>query len=136
MGLSLRFRRILLRRHGRTVGCPSGFTANGSPNGLRMATTKNFTAVGLFAGSGGIELGLKSAGIGTELLCEIDPGAGAVLEKRFGGIPIHRDIRTKRSLPKVDLVAGGCPSTLPPARFLPRNTASERTPQLVGPARS
>jgi DNA (cytosine-5)-methyltransferase 1 len=74
-----------------------------------MATTKNFTAVGLFAGIGGIELGLKSAGIETELLCEIEPGACAVLEKRFDGVPIHRDIRTLRSLPKVDMVAGGFP---------------------------
>jgi hypothetical protein len=28
-----------------------------------MATTKNLTAVGLFAGIGGIEFGLKSAGL-------------------------------------------------------------------------
>lgn len=69
----------------------------------------SFKAVGLFAGIGGIELGLKSAGIETELLCEIEPGACAVLEKRFDGVPIHRDIRTLRSLPKVDLVAGGFP---------------------------
>jgi DNA (cytosine-5)-methyltransferase 1 len=75
-----------------------------------MARTESVgTAVGLFAGIGGIELGLKSAGIETELLCEIEPGACAVLEKRFDGVPIHRDIRTLRSLPKVDLVAGGFP---------------------------
>jgi DNA (cytosine-5)-methyltransferase 1 len=74
-----------------------------------MAKAMKLTAVGLFAGIGGIELGLKASGIETELLCEIDPGACAVLEKRFDGVPIHRDIRTLRSLPRVDLVTAGFP---------------------------
>jgi len=74
-----------------------------------MAKEKTLAAVGLFAGIGGIELGLKASGIETELLCEIEPGACAVLEKRFGGVAIHRDIRTLRSLPRVDLVTAGFP---------------------------
>src|ERR1035441_3705174 len=42
-----------------------------------------FDTVGLFAGIGGIELGLSRAGHHTRLLCEIDPAARAVLEPRF-----------------------------------------------------
>jgi len=72
-------------------------------------TKSSLKAVGLFAGIGGIELGLKASGIETELLCEIEPGACAVLEKRFDGVPLHHDIRTLRDLPKVDLVTAGFP---------------------------
>lgn len=39
---------------------------------------------GLFAGIGGIELGLSNAGHKTSLLCEIDPAARAVLADQFG----------------------------------------------------
>jgi DNA (cytosine-5)-methyltransferase 1 len=43
-------------------------------------------------------------------LCEIDPGAQAVLKKRFPGIPIHGDVTTLRALPKgIELIAGGFP---------------------------
>src|SRR5581483_5601476 len=52
------------------------------------------TSVGLFAGIGGIELGLHTAGFETILLSEIDPAARAVLEERFAGIELHGDIRT------------------------------------------
>lgn len=67
------------------------------------------SAVGLFAGIGGIELGLQQAGFETELLCEIEPAAQKVLETHFPEVPIHADIRQLRSLPKVDLVAAGFP---------------------------
>jgi DNA (cytosine-5)-methyltransferase 1 len=67
------------------------------------------TAVGLFAGIGGIELGLARAGCSTELMCEVDPGAVAVLETQLPEMTVHRDIRDLRSLPKVDLVAAGFP---------------------------
>lgn len=67
------------------------------------------TAAGLFAGIGGLELGLKAAGFETDLLCEIDPGACEVLATRFPGTHLHRDIRTLKSLPKVDVVAAGFP---------------------------
>jgi DNA (cytosine-5)-methyltransferase 1 len=66
--------------------------------------------VGLFAGIGGIELGLHRAGHRTSLLCEIDPAARAVLANRFPETPIHADVRTLKKLPAdVDLVAGGFP---------------------------
>lgn len=64
---------------------------------------------GLFAGIGGIEVGLHAAGFTTELLCEIDPGARAVLERRFAGIPLKSDIADIDSLPAVDVVAAGFP---------------------------
>jgi DNA (cytosine-5)-methyltransferase 1 len=64
---------------------------------------------GLFAGIGGIELGLERAGHTTALLCEIEPRARAVLESRFPGVPIENDVR-KVELPKgIDLVAAGFP---------------------------
>jgi DNA (cytosine-5)-methyltransferase 1 len=67
------------------------------------------TAVGLFAGIGGIERGLARAGIQSELLCEVDPGAVAVLGRRMPKAPLHLDISTLRSIPKVDVVAAGFP---------------------------
>ncbi len=66
--------------------------------------------VGLFAGIGGIELGLEASGHRTTLACEIDPAARAVLGTRFPNIPLHDDVRTLAKLPKgTELVAGGFP---------------------------
>jgi len=70
-----------------------------------------FEAVGLFAGIGGIELGLRRAGWHTDLLCEIDPYAREVLSRRFD-VPVDEivgDVRKLRGLPKVTLLAGGFP---------------------------
>lgn len=67
------------------------------------------TCVGLFAGIGGIELGLQQAGFRTRLLCEIDPAARTVLEERFGETQLHDDIRTLEVLPDTDVVAAGFP---------------------------
>jgi DNA (cytosine-5)-methyltransferase 1 len=64
---------------------------------------------GLFAGIGGIEQGLHSAGHTTQLLCEIDAGARAVLAAHFPGIPLVDDVRSLRALPEVDLVCAGFP---------------------------
>ena len=51
---------------------------------------------GLFAGIGGIELGLEQAGLTTSLLCEIDPRAQAVLEHRFPRVRIEPDVSAIR----------------------------------------
>lgn len=70
-----------------------------------------FQTVGLFAGIGGIELGLRRAGWHTDLLCEIDPYAREVLSRRFE-VPVDEivgDVRELRGLPKVTLLAGGFP---------------------------
>ena len=66
------------------------------------------TAIGLFAGIGGVELGLSRAGYQTQLICEIDPGASEVLRRRFG-MAVEPDVRKLRALPKVDLIAAGFP---------------------------
>lgn len=74
----------------------------------RYKNNANLTAVGLFAGVGGIELGLSRSGIHTKMICEIDPGAAEVLKRRFG-LPVHPDIRSLDALPKVDVIAAGFP---------------------------
>jgi DNA (cytosine-5)-methyltransferase 1 len=91
----------------RTIHQPGA--ALGKDEEWRRNDVAGLTAVGLFAGIGGIELGLQRAGHRTELLCEIDPSARRVLESQFPEIPIHGDIRKLRSLPKVDVVAAGFP---------------------------
>lgn len=66
--------------------------------------------VGLFAGIGGLELGLAAHGWSTELLCEIDSGARAVLSARFPDVEVHQDITRLRGLPAgTELVAAGFP---------------------------
>ena len=64
---------------------------------------------GLFAGIGGIELGLAEAGHDTRLLCEIWDPAKAVLSTRFPDVPLVSDVRELDDLPDVDLVAAGFP---------------------------
>lgn len=65
---------------------------------------------GLFAGVGGVELGLRRAGHEAAMLCEIEQGARAVLAKRFAGVGVHDDVTTLKKLPaKVDLLTGGFP---------------------------
>ena len=72
--------------------------------------TSSRSMVGLFAGIGGLELGLSEHGWNTELLCEIDPGAQAVLRSRFADVPLHGDVTKLRALPSdIELVAAGFP---------------------------
>lgn len=71
---------------------------------------KPLVAAGLFAGIGGIEVGLGRAGHESALLCEIDDAAAEVLRVRFPNVPLARDIRLVRELPSnVTLVAAGFP---------------------------
>ena len=67
------------------------------------------TSAGLFAGIGGIELGLQRAGFEAQLLCEIDSAACQVLEQQFSGVKLATDVRALRALPKVDILAAGFP---------------------------
>lgn len=65
---------------------------------------------GLFAGIGGLELGLHRAGHRTTALCEIEPAAQTILEKRFPDIELHSDVRDLLRLPQgTELLAGGFP---------------------------
>lgn len=78
------------------------FPVPGPAPGLRVA--------GLFAGIGGIELGLHRAGHAARLLCEIDPAAQAVLRARFPGVLLQGDITRLEELPRdVALLAAGFP---------------------------
>jgi DNA (cytosine-5)-methyltransferase 1 len=70
---------------------------------------EHLTVAGLFAGIGGLELGLRAAGHTAVTLCEIDPGAAAVLARRCPDADLARDVRELKALPQVDLVAAGFP---------------------------
>jgi DNA (cytosine-5)-methyltransferase 1 len=70
-----------------------------------------FTAVGLFAGIGGIELGFHAAGGRTKLLCEVWEPAQAVLRERFPSVELHDDVATLDELPSSEVVAAGFPCT-------------------------
>ena len=71
----------------------------------------SFSVAGLFAGIGGIELGLHEAGASTELLCEWWEPAQHVLTHHFPDVPVVGDVRELDRLPDVDLVAAGFPCT-------------------------
>lgn len=69
-------------------------------------------AVGsLFAGIGGIDLGLERTGrFRTAWFSEIDPFASAVLRKHWPDVPNLGDVRDiGAGTPRVDLIAGGFP---------------------------
>jgi DNA (cytosine-5)-methyltransferase 1 len=71
---------------------------------------RSLATVGLFSGIGGIEVGLARAGHEALLLCELEPAARAVLERRFPDVPKHDDICTLRALPQgTELVVAGFP---------------------------
>jgi DNA (cytosine-5)-methyltransferase 1 len=71
---------------------------------------RSLKVVGLFAGIGGLELGLSRAGHETALLCEFDEAASTVLRHRFPDVPLVADVRDLRNLPKgTELIAAGFP---------------------------
>lgn len=65
---------------------------------------------GLFAGIGGIELGLHASGHVALLLCESSAPARAVLDERFPGVEQHDDVTTLPSLPEgIEVLTAGFP---------------------------
>lgn len=68
----------------------------------------SLSTIGLFAGVGGIELGLHDAGHRIEMLCELDPAAAAVLRRRFK-MTVESDVRRLNSFPRADLITAGFP---------------------------
>ncbi len=72
-----------------------------------MDTT--FSVAGLFAGVGGVEVGLERAGGKTELLCEWWQPAKDVLAAHWPDIELHDDVQTLKALPSVDVVTAGFP---------------------------
>jgi DNA (cytosine-5)-methyltransferase 1 len=65
--------------------------------------------VGLFAGIGGLELGLKAAGHSVEIVAENDPVASNVLARRFPDVVNLGDITRIAKLPGTELLACGFP---------------------------
>lgn len=64
----------------------------------------------LFAGIGGLDLGLERAGMTCRWQVEIDDYARRVLTKHWPGVPKYEDIReVGKELEPVDLIAGGFP---------------------------
>lgn len=66
--------------------------------------------VGLFAGIGGFEVGLRRAGHQAILTCESWAPAQAVLKSRLDGVPNHDDVKTLKDLPAdTELLCAGFP---------------------------
>ena len=70
----------------------------------------------LFSGVGMIDLAASWAGIETVALCEIEPYAVSVLERRFENVPIYNDVRTltkerlrQDGITDIDIICGGWP---------------------------
>ena len=70
----------------------------------------------LFSGIGGLDLAAQWAGMETVAFCEIDDYACKVLERRFPGVPIYRDVRELTAerlkadgIENIDLITGGFP---------------------------
>jgi DNA (cytosine-5)-methyltransferase 1 len=63
----------------------------------------------LFAGIGGMDLGLERAGMTCKWQVEIDPFCNKILEKHWPDVKRYGDIRTVTDLEQVDLIAGGFP---------------------------
>lgn len=65
---------------------------------------------GLFAGIGGLEVGLASAGHETELFCEIWDPARSVLRANFKGVLCERDVKNLKGVPGcTELLTAGFP---------------------------
>ena len=74
------------------------------------SVTKPLKVAGLFAGIGGIELGLARSGHRTSMLCELDPAAAAVLKQRFPRVSKVLDVRDVDRLPEgTTLLTAGFP---------------------------
>jgi DNA (cytosine-5)-methyltransferase 1 len=82
---------------------------------VRVRKEEQVNVLSLFAGIGGLELGLERSGMTVVGQVEINPYCRRVLAKHWPEVPRHDDVRTApewwtaRPRPVVDLVAGGPP---------------------------
>ncbi len=74
-------------------------------------STPGLSVVGLFAGIGGLELGMARAGHRSLMLNEIDEKARAVLSAHFPDARITADVRALKTLPRTDVLTAGFPCT-------------------------
>lgn len=76
-----------------------------------MLQTNPLRFISLFAGIGGIDLGLERAGMQCVAQVEIDDYATRVLAKHWPDVPRFRDVREVGgyNLPQADVLAGGFP---------------------------
>lgn len=74
-----------------------------------MLEKKEKKVVGLFAGIGGLELGLHRAGYQSTMLCEIDQSAQHVLRARFPDTEILSDVREIDNSISADVLCAGFP---------------------------
>lgn len=82
----------------------------GGTSGEASRRKAGLHTVGLFAGIGGIELGLERSGHRTIEFCELDDAAVAVLKTRFENVPVQRDVKDYTDLPaSTELVTAGFP---------------------------
>jgi len=67
--------------------------------------------ISLFAGIGGLDLGLERAGMECVAQVEIDDFCQKVLTKHWPSVPKYKDVRDvgKHNLPTADLICGGFP---------------------------
>lgn len=93
------------------TGVAGGEREKARTSGEWTTVGARMSVAGLFAGVGGIELGLQRAGHHAQLLCESWEPAAAVLRHRFPDVPLSSDVRDLRALPAVDLLAAGFPCT-------------------------
>ena len=98
----------------------------------------SLNVLSLFAGIGGLELGLERARMTTVGQVEIDPYCQRVLARHWPEVPRHDDVRTapewwaSEPRPRVDVVCGGypCPAFSQAARG--RNVAPDLWPHMRG----
>lgn len=67
------------------------------------------SVVGLFAGIGGLELGLHASGFRSALLCDVEPAAQRVLSAHFPGCAVVGDVRELIHVPAAEVLVGGFP---------------------------
>jgi len=72
-------------------------------------TKRPLRIAAIFAGIGGIEVGMHAAGHETVVLCEWNEAAQRVLAERFPSLPLVPDVAEMDALPAVDLVTAGFP---------------------------